>query len=345
MEELKTNRKVYDESFKKSNKRIYIIRSDTMNENAILERELRFNYFLKKSMKLFNNYSLKSKYVEYLYTEKGIPSLERGHMLDVFKSNYNYVALYIGNQLEFDEFIETLKSIKREALSKPYIFVKAIISDENIDKYILKIDIRNTQNREKLGYVCTDDEIINVNFCYHNVLKYMCEGNHWAMEQQIMDVLIKDGYNIELFGSSFNTRLKYFGCLYPDVDGPFGGLGSYDTVLNTLINKEYLMWNNKELIYGPDDIFKISVGPPSVFELVNNLWILIQKLFEVRKGYIYLGLPGTAPQVDIIKKYKYFKEFTNATEFISFEQNKIIPFGTEELGKIKTWSYLLLHNL
>jgi hypothetical protein len=294
-------------------------------------------------LKLFTNFSLKSKYIEYIFLEKGLPTFSDGDNLNYFKTAYNYVAVYIGNQLSFDEIINKLKIIKTNLLEKyKNIIFSAIISTKNPEKYVIKIRMRNLKMRENVGYICTDSEIVNVSICYHNVITYLTEGNQWAIDAPRMEKLINNGFNVELFGSSFNTRMKYFGCLYVDVDKPFGGLGDYEYILKTLIDGKKLMWNDV-VVYGETDLIKMQIGPPCVFKLCLHLWELIKELMEKRKCEIELGFPNII--IDEIKQYKYCKNVENASEFISFEQNKIIPFGTNEYGKIKRWYFFLLSNL
>jgi len=336
--------------YKKTNtpiKYIYIEKSNNPINNYIITRELIFNKFLKKTINLFENFPIRSKYIEYLFGEHGLPSLENNDNFKCFKDGYNYVAIYTGKEPEFDHMIQKISEIKKNIISKQYDKITAYISEKNINEndnsdIILKIKLRDFTNREYHNYKSTDLEKICASLCYHNVLTYMIEGNQWAMDEKRVKHLMENNYNIELFGSTFNTRLKYFGCLYKEVDEPFGGLGEYDYILDKLIKKEPLMWRDT-VIYDKNDIIKIQVNPPTVYILLRKLWDMIKELMSVRKAIIYLGYPNY--MIDEIKSYKYSTYIDEATEFISYEHNRLIPFGKTEFGKTKLWFFFIISNV
>lgn len=337
-------RKKYKEYNNNEKEWIYIIKSDTPTTNDILVRELILNKYLEETMKIFDDFSMKSKYIEYIFLEKGLPSFEEEN-LNWFRDAYDYVIIYLGgNYQPFEQIVNKLKDIKKEILESHIDrHIDAIISKNDIKDYILKIKMRDFSMRENAGYYCTDIEKINVSICYENVITYLTEGQQWAMDTNRMNGLLESGYKVELFGSTFNTRMKYFGCLYVEVDGPFGGLGTYDHVLNTLISGEKLKWRD-QVIFNEDDIIIMQIGPPAVIKICNHVWELVKELMEKRKCIINIGFPKL-PVVFDVKYYKYCKEMDQATEFISFERNEIIPFGSEEHGKIKRWYYFTLSNI
>jgi hypothetical protein len=343
-------REKYDAAFERDNKHIYFYYSDKSNITDIIKIQLRFNYFLRKMheyMKKYivhpTRYKIINRFAEYLFMEKGIPTFSKNN-LEYFRLIYTPKALIIDNCPSFDEFVEQMKQIVKIAEGMYHNNIEYIISDKNPEKYFLKIQPKNYSNRLKVGYTPTKLEIVTAILTYYNVLKYMAEGNQWALDDNTLNKLQKLDFRIEVFGSPFNTRLQYFGSLYKTIDEPFGSLGNYDEILLKLINKEKIYWKDK-LVYNETELVKIQIGPPSVFELIYNLWNLILKLFESRDTIIQLGIPDMIFNDEIMNS-KYFKKHWYPTEFISFEQNLLIKFNIyEEHEKIKKWHFYWLSNI
>jgi hypothetical protein len=343
-------REIYDESLQKNNTYIYIIETDTATTNKILQREYILNIFLENMNKYFTEFvsdaqhKIKTRFSEYIFMEKGLPKFENMYNLNHFEKTYNVVTSIIENVPVFKVFVDKMKEIISLINEKHNTScIKYVISNNKINKYHLKIKQKHLHHRYALGYNVTTDEMCNVNFSYYNVIKYLVEGNQWAMYDDLIDYLKVNGYKIEVFGSPFNTRLEFFGSLYPETDTPFGSLGNYDYILQQLIDKKPLYWRDT-LVFSKTDVVKIQIGPPCVFDVVLNVWKLIQKLMDVRPAMIHFGTPNVY-FYDEILNYKYLKSVEYPTKFISYEHNKIIQFNVEAYGRVKTWYYYILSNI
>lgn len=125
-------------------------------------------------------------------------------------------------------------------------------------------------------------------------LYYMTAGNQWTMVSDLeMNKLKNIGYMVEVFGSPFNTRLKWFGSLY-ESDAPFGRLGTYKEIIENLINEK----SNK--------VVKIVINPPSGDLLITELCKNIFRLLDARKVEIRLFIPAKNDKYINIVRGKYF---------------------------------------
>ena len=153
----------------------------------------------------------------------------------------------------------------------------------------------NLHHRRKLGYIHTDHEYEQC--CkFYTMLNYFSSGDQWTtVSNNYMERLRNQGYLIECFGNAFNTRLPYFGSIHPEVDRPWGCLGRFDEILQTLIDGRELIWqhgNQKKIVYKavsdvglvqlPPDV-AVTCSPPSGLGIQTKVTNMALELLDVGK--------------------------------------------------------------
>jgi hypothetical protein len=152
----------------------------------------------------------------------------------------------------------------------------------------------------KRQYITSLQEIKNV-YIFYREMERLSPGDQWTLiSDKQMTELISEGYKIECFGSSYNTRMDYFGSI-SIYDEPWGRLGTYDFILKKLINSEPLYWRDK-LVYGSNDDIKIIASPPSGKKIQNTFINLVFELFEKRNTKINYFFSLSMIHENLIKK-------------------------------------------
>lgn len=273
----------------------------------------------QKSKTYISEHTLKNVLIGYFFYYNGMPNFSFKSFDPVKRSFFVFG----------DENIKILcnyyKKIKKE---NPNSGLKIInISKE---KYVWKFKLEKFMNRQLLGYhyKVTTEEKMKIS-CFYNVIEGAAPGNHWTLrnDDQIKK-LAKKGYIIECFGSSLNTRLKYFGSTNK-IDEPFGRIGSFSEILTTLAKNEPLKWKN---IVIEKDILNITVSPPSVTSIVFLAHDLIVEVLKNYKGKINIlfDLPKTV-------YYKVDKEPRNWWNISDKWRKSIkkLPYAWDKYGNIK----------
>jgi hypothetical protein len=119
---------------------------------------------------------------------------------------------------------------------------------------------------------------------YQNL--FMAASNQWTLIKD-MKPYIKEGMQLEVFGSTFNTRCKYFGSI-TELDEPWGRVGNAFEIFEKLRENKPVEWRG---IVVPTDI--ILVNPPSGIGLQYGVVEEILLILGNRHIKIYLHLSNT----------------------------------------------------
>ncbi len=194
----------------------------------------------------------------------------------------------------FDVFVENVNIFLQKNLSVFATYVK--LNDVKPDVIIVE-NPYNCFNKRNLKTEITEYTNLITQTKYY-IVNQIAHGDQWTLINDTESEKRKNqGFKIEVFGSPFNTRLPYFGSLF-ETDEPFGRIGDAFEILEKLQKKEPLYWR-EELVFGPEDTIKITVNPPSSFNLQIKAVELLYEIALNRKIECYLDL-----QSDLYKKYK-----------------------------------------
>ena len=145
-------------------------------------------------------------------------------------------------------------------------------------------------------------------FIRMKTLMNLKNGNQASLfSNEHMNSLISEGFNLEVFGSSYNTRMRYFGSLYPE-DEPYGRIGTAEEILQQILDRKQLRWRNEMI-----EAKKFTVSPPSGWELIKRVVKLCCSIIESQETYIILALPAKDFHCDILKEYKFCSHWESKT--------------------------------
>ena len=250
-------------------------------------------YFTKKEF-LFENYS----FLENLENENFARYISKENAkIESYKNDKSSYDIIIKKkiqesehkklrlQLTHDYILSNLKQ-SIEAINsklKKNIYFYEYASPSNTATYTIKNNLTRKYNK------LTIDQKFQINLYYESIYQFV-GGNQYSLHQcsNYLNYL-NQGFKIELFGSSLNTSLPYFGSL-SSIDEPCGRLGTYEEILSILIAKKDLFWHD-QLVFSKSDIVKITINPPSHIKLHIHLINLLADLFATRKTIIILDLP------------------------------------------------------
>jgi hypothetical protein len=174
----------------------------------------------------------------------------------------------LAERYKYEERVEQLKNIKLQN----YCFTKKK-TGLAVKKYkILR------PHKHKL------EEYYKLCLFYQNL--FMAASNQWTLIKD-MKPYIKEGMQLEVFGSTFNTRCKYFGSI-TELDEPWGRVGNAFEIFEKLRENKPVEWRG---IVVPTDI--ILVNPPSGIGLQYGVVEEILLILGNRHIKIYLHLSNT----------------------------------------------------
>jgi hypothetical protein len=142
----------------------------------------------------------------------------------------------------------------------------------------------------------TPEEYYKLCLFYQNL--FMAASNQWTLIGD-MRPYIKEGMQLEVFGSTFNTRCKYFGSV-TELDEPWGRVGNAFEILEKLRKNRPILWRDSVV---PTDI--ILINPPSGINVQYSVVEEVLRILSVRSIKIYLHLSNTT----YIKLQKYFPDW------------------------------------
>ncbi len=196
-------------------------------------------------------------------------------------------------------------------------FVKKINTNINVNTHAY-ISFNNLHNLNysfkfktvpyKRNYNITQQTDLITQTKYY-IINQLMKGDQWTLINDIESEKRKNqGFKIEVFGSPFNARLPYFGSLF-DTDEPFGRIGDAFEILEKLQKKEPLYWR-EELIFGSEDNIKITINPPSSYEIQSKVFKYLYNITQTRKIECYLDMKG--------KLYTKFLEGKRENKYVEY---------------------------
>lgn len=206
------------------------------------------------------------------------------------------LAIEFYTKINSEEIIKTIFKIIYDTLYEKTCYTcKIFSSSKTYDKLKKKkskailISIHNNLVIKKnYGFKFMYKDIIFANIKYY-LADIIFKGDQWTMIHDYqMEIYKKNGFKVEVFGSPFNTRLKYFGSIFL-TDNVFGRIGTFEEIMDKLTRDGILMWRN-EIIIDETDIIKLVISPPSSRELIMLIIKRVYKLFKKRTCIIHLGV-------------------------------------------------------
>lgn len=177
---------------------------------------------------------------------------------------------------------------------------------------------------------CSDKELLLLNV-YYAALNSLSSGDQWTcITNDKMQLMHEAGYLIECFGSAFNVRSPWFGSI-TELDEPVGRIGTWDEILNTLINNKPLKWRT-ETIIAADAPCRLMISPPSGSELQLNVVRTAFKLLDSRPDCkIFLSLSYQHKNMlEEIYNSKYFVDKQLITETRSYWDMRVKNMSDRE---------------
>ncbi len=245
---------------------LYIYYSAAFSRLNRLNEDDKYYFTNKLAAYVFDNYGVKFEYQK---------------LMQIFGNNISQNEKEYKGNIEW--FCETLENLpfpnKYWSLAK-YGSIPFEISDFKIREIALTELPENEQHKYKkydlvVNKIKSLDKIL-VSLKYNVIHTFLVRGNQYST---FTEDLIRGGlYDIEVFGSAFNSRLPRYGHIYTgqtpferNLEKPFGGLGSFDEVFEGIIN-------------GSIQTRGILVSPPSPKSLHARTIEYIRRLSVLKKG-------------------------------------------------------------
>lgn len=224
-------------------------------------------YYGEAFNRLKDDISFKNKLVNYIFDYYGEP-FDRQKIIGQFSKQ------------SYEEYRDKINWFCNQLLSIPltnHNFRIAGNAFEKSNPNVIPFEISEFENRERaLGHKINKIAKILVSIKYNIVHTFLVRSNQLSTHTD--DIFHTGEYDIETFGSAFNTRLPRYGHLYTgqtkferELEKPFGGIGSYDEILEGVIS-------------GNIKTKGILVGPPSSKNLHVRAIGYVRKISEMKLG-------------------------------------------------------------
>ena len=254
-------------------------------------REARLYLYLGKLfdvIRTYNSFSLKNIYINYIFSiVPNIPTHSE-KSFDDFKTSFGNKTTF-----DFEEFFRKITAVKLDS-GKYCVKPKTAGS-------IYQFKVWDFANRSEKNRGSKIDRI-KVSLRYATIYQYLLHGN------QLSTFSGEDlNSEVEIFGSSLNARLKYFGCMFPELEKPFGAIGTYEDILLGILSEKFkfhellisppsssfLHWRSAELLEQIFEKFRSKKKPLRVIfsisktkaEIMKNLNQYVKKIVEVNHAY------------------------------------------------------------
>ncbi len=164
-------------------------------------------------------------------------------------------------------------------------------------------------------YEVDEAHMIEMLLFYQNFTK-LYEIDQWTL---IMDnaaeKLSHKGYNIELFASPINARLRYHGSINA-IDEPFGRIGTYVEIMREIINKREIRWRDEIVNNGTDPV-RILAVPPANLYILYDFAELLHEAIQSRDMELIVAIPRSfeskfAEKCPIINNFMHTRQFINS---------------------------------
>ena len=176
------------------------------------------------------------------------------------KKDLNYYESKNYSNFDYDKFYSIFDKIKLRQDTYSFFFNEPPCSNNPI-----KIDIKPLSNRYPHAKISKVYEI-ELNIKYAVLFDVLNPGNQLTT---FSEELISSGlYDVEVFGSAFNTRLPYYGSMFPELEKTAGCIGTAETIFENIINKKL-------------KVKGILVSPPSSAILHNSACYAIKKIIKL----------------------------------------------------------------
>ncbi len=320
-------------------------------------------YNLKNPDKIYNNTDIDFlfKLISFFKTSSYLESrVLNACLFDNKLQNVNNIdaeqyKTYYNNYSSEDNFEDFAKGVLQNVNKD----LKVYISEHKIgnpDLYFKKVPYTQFIKKNTGFIITSETDLITqtkyyaINKLTNNKLNKKGSGDQMtlASDTEIQN-RIKKGFKIEVFGSPFNARLLYFGSLF-DTDEPFGRIGNAFEILEKLQNKIDLKWRNKVII-SAEDIVKITVNPPSSYELQSKVFKYLYNVTQTRKIECYLDMQGSLyEQViknnkkDIEKYVIYLRKILNNTTYSVITYTKAYDLYNNTERIIPEWYCINFKN-
>lgn len=213
-------------------------------------------------------------------------------------------------------------------------------NNNNKDKFL--IPLKKIGNRDSYDYKYTEYDKVITNLKYFT-MDIIAKGDQWSL---LSDEDIKNyqliGYQMEVFGSPFNARMRYFGSIF-DTDEPFGRVGSYDEILQMVIDNKDVKWRD-QIVIPKDEKVKILINQPSSVQIAKKVVNFVSQIMKKRKCILVVCFPTSYSYNKIYQKLiDDFKEQIVNIKMIDiaydiYDEKKVISLKGRE------WIYFWLAN-
>lgn len=196
---------------KKKKMKRYLIRTDKCegDANKFISKEGNLFLYYREAFKRVTDRNYQNKIVNYIFEHaldqpiENIKPFDRQKIIDQFsKQSYE----------EFREKIDNFCDILVNIPLTNYFFTISKFR-ATMNPNIVPFEISNFENRERvLGKKIKSIDKILVSLKYNNIHTFLVRGNQYSTFTE--DLFTSGLYDIEVFGSAFNTRLPRYGHIY-----------------------------------------------------------------------------------------------------------------------------------
>lgn len=245
-----------------------------------------------------------------------------GIIMDKLKFNLLEVNILVGmvfkkpgEKLTIDDFNDVQLLYKKTDLSVLKKAIEETVLENNHYAISLTpegknitVNVNEFVNRPPTRMI---DKIL-VSLKYTPIHDFFSVGNQLTTFSPEVIKRFQDLDGIEVFGSAYNTRLRRYGCIFPDHEKPFGSLGYAECILKGVLNKTIDFPLSKTGKGG------LLISPPSPRELHDLSISYVKQILEaVQKGDL--------PPIEIVLAISSKKK----SIFDHFEMEKFNPIQKE----------------
>jgi hypothetical protein len=296
-------------------------------------KDCRNNFYLVRVDNCVNEYYDKIgniyKYYETLYDKLKFNFLEFNILTNmVFKIFLEPITPEFFNEIQ-DLYKKIDLSVLRKALVETKLGNKHYdISTSPRGKYI-KIPVSDFVNRPPTKMI---DKIM-VSLKNAPIHRFFNVGNQLTTFSNALIDRFKDLDGIEVFGSAYNTRLRRYGCMFPEVERAFGAIGKAEDIFKGILDKTITFPGSK---YGRGGLL---ISPPSARELHDLALSYTKRILEaIKRGElepIEIVLAISSTKKSIFDFYELNKIYTKQIEVTHGFYFKCMGKGKFELVSVK----------
>jgi hypothetical protein len=219
------------------------------------------------------------------------------------KASLSYYESKNYSNFDFNKFYNIFSKIKLQHETYSFFF-----NEPPCSKNAIKITVKPLSNRYPFAKITKIYEI-ELNIKYAVLFDVLNPGNQLTT---FSDVVVNSGlYDVEVFGSAFNTRLPNYGSMFPELEKKAGCIGTAETIFKDIIDKKLKV---KGILVSPPssaalhdlsctslaviiEMIKSGTLEPInivlaishkkvIFVTKNNLHLHIKKRVEIKTAYV-----------------------------------------------------------